>query len=100
LAWRLGRDGAALLRDDGVLLVVGTAEARVATVEVGPELRDAVRAREGGEVDEMHRHGLGKLHVDLLAAIDLRLHLLERPSLLVAEQPGDELENLLDAHAP
>jgi hypothetical protein len=53
LAWRLGRDSAALLRDDGILLLVGTALPRIVAINVRPELRDAVPGSEGREVDEM-----------------------------------------------
>ena len=99
MAWRLGGDGAALLSDDGILLVVGTTLPRIAAIDVRPELRDPIPGGESREVDEMHGHGLGKPHVELLAAIDLRLHLLEGPSFLIAEQPGDQVKHLLDPHA-
>ena len=47
----------------------------------------------------MHRHRLAQLDVEPLAAIDLRLNARKVPALLVAEQPGDEIEHFLDAHA-
>ena len=40
----LGRHGADLLGDDRVLLIVGTAEERIAAINVRPEMGDAVRA--------------------------------------------------------
>ena len=40
---RLRGDGAALLGDDRIGLVVGTTVARIAAINVGPELGDAVR---------------------------------------------------------
>src|SRR5262249_19200139 len=95
LAWRSGGDGTALLSDDGVLLVVGTALPGVATINVGSELRDAVPGGESGEIDEMHWHGLGELDVELVPAVDLRLHLLERPTFIILEEPGHEIDHLL-----
>src|SRR5918994_3774342 len=83
----LRRDGAALRGDDRVLLVVRIAEAGIVPVNVRSELGDAMPAGEGREIDEMYRHGRRKLHVDLLAAFDLRLDLFERPALLRSEQP-------------
>src|SRR5262249_44762240 len=99
LAWRSWRDSAALLGHIPGLLVVGTALPGITAIDVGPELRDAIPGGEGGEVDEMHRHGFGKLDVELVPTVDLRLHLLEVPTLIVLEQPGHEIDHLLDAHA-
>ena len=93
------RDGAALLRNDRVLLVVRIAEGRVAAIDVGPELGEAGGGGKRREIDEMHGHGSGELDVELLAAVDLRLHLVQRPAVLGAEQPGDELLHLLHPHA-
>src|SRR4029077_14688458 len=82
---RLGGDGAALLGDDRVGLVVGTALAGIAAINVRPELGDAVAAGEGREIEEMHPPRSRELHVDLLAAVGLRLPLFQRPALLIAE---------------
>ena len=64
-------NGAALLGDDGIGLIVGTTEARISAINVGPELRDAVPGGKGGDIDEMHRDGPRQLNVELLTTVHL-----------------------------
>src|ERR1700681_3409553 len=93
------RDGGALLGDHRALVVSLVRLGSVAAVDVRPELHHAVRIGKGGEIDEMHRHRPAQLYVEPFAPLDLRLDPGEVPALLLAEQPGDEIEHLLDAHA-
>ena len=91
-------DGAALLGDHGALALAVVGARGIAAVNIGPELHHAVLRHERREIDEMHRHRFAERHVDALAVLGRRLHLLRRPAER-AEQPRHDIEHLLHPDA-